>query len=73
MTLKSNPMEWLAVPLRVEQLPSHLRDRDPSEGDANGPFLVMNDTGDVLDRRNYCQWRAPRLGDGYSDFSRDCK
>ncbi len=52
-------------------MPGWARDRDPNEGDENGPFLVKNETGDVLDRRNYCQWRAPRFGDGYSDFRSD--
>ena len=53
--------------LRPDQLPSYLRNRDPHEGDENGPFLVINQTGDVLDRRNYCMWIAPSHGDGYSD------
>lgn len=71
MVLKSDYMDFSAVPLRPEQLPEGSKHLDPNEGDVNGPFLVINDTGDVLDRRNYCQWRAPRFGDGYSDFRSD--
>lgn len=59
------------TPLRPDQLPPHLKERDPTEGDENGPFLVINKSGDVLDRRHYCQWRAPEYGDGYSDFRSD--
>lgn len=59
------------APLRPDQLPSWARNLDPTEGDANGPFLVINKSGDVLDRRNYCGWRAPEYGDGYSDFRSD--
>ena len=48
-----------------------MRDRDPTEGDENGPFLVKNKTGDILDRRDYCGWIAPEYGDGYSDSRSD--
>ena len=55
----------IPAPLRPDQLPSCLRNADPTEGDENGPFLVINKTGDVLDRRDYCGWRAPEHGNGY--------
>lgn len=42
-----------------------------AEGDENGPFVVTNKSGDVLDRRNYCGWKAPEFGDGYSDSRSD--
>lgn len=71
MLLRSDVMDWHAVPLRADQLPKWFKHLDPNEGDVNGPFLVINGTGDVLDRRNYCQWRAPRFGDGYSDSRSD--
>lgn len=45
--------------------------RGAAEGDENGPFLVKNKSGDVLDRRNYCGWKAPEYGDGYSDSESD--
>jgi len=60
----------IPAPLSPEQLPSWYRG-DPSEGDERGPFLVINKSGDVLDRRNYCGWKAPNFGDGYSDFRSD--
>lgn len=61
----------IPAPLRPDQLPSSYRNCDPNEGDENGPFIVTNKTGDVLDRRNYCRWIAPEYGDGYSDFRSD--
>ena len=61
----------IPAPLRPDQLPSSIRGQDPTEGDENGPFLVINRTGDVLDRRHYCQWIAPEYGDGYSDSRSD--
>lgn len=57
-------------PLPAEQLPSWFRG-DPAEGDENGPFLVKNKSGDVLDRRNYGGWKAPEYGDGYYDSRSD--
>jgi hypothetical protein len=57
----SNKM--IPAPLPPEQLPSWFRG-DPAEGDENGPFLVKNKSGDVLDRRNY-GGKAPEWGDGY--------
>ena len=54
------------APLTKDQLPDFMRDRDPTEGDENGPFLVKNKAGEILDRRNYCKWIAPEYGDGYS-------
>ena len=59
------------APLLPEQIPSWFGDKNPAEGDENGPFLVINQTGDVLDRRNYCGWKAPLFGDGYSDSRSD--
>ena len=59
------------APLLPEQIPSWFGDKNPAEGDENGPFLVINQTGDVLDRRNYCGWKAPEFGDGYSDSRSD--
>ena len=59
------------APLTKDQLPDFMRDCDPTEGDENGPFLVKNKTGDILDRRNYGGWVAPEYGDGYSDTKSD--
>jgi len=60
-------VECQTVPLPLDQLPNWARNKDANEGDENGPFLVKNETGDVLDRRNYCGWKAPKFGDGYSE------
>lgn len=54
----------IPAPLTKDELPGFMRDCDPTEGDENGPFLVKNKTGDILDRRNYGGWVAPEYGDG---------
>lgn len=66
-TNKSRDMPYGQKPLAESDLPDELLGSDPNEGDENGPFLVRNDDGIVLDRREYCKWLAPRHGDGYSD------
>lgn len=53
----------IPAPLTAGALPSWFRG-DPAEGDENGPFLVKNKSGDVLDRRD-TGGKAPDWGDGY--------
>lgn len=64
-TGKAPEQKNIPKPLQPTELPSWARNLDPTEGDENGPFLVRNADGEVLDRRNYCGWRAPEHGDGY--------
>jgi hypothetical protein len=59
----TNSDNTIPAPLTPEQLPTWFRG-DPAEGDERGPFLVINKSGDVLDRRN-TGGKAPEWGDGY--------
>lgn len=59
----------IPAPLRPDQLPSWFRG-DPAEGDENGPFYVINKSGDFLDRRD-TGGKAPEWGDGYYTSRRD--